>query len=292
MRLDEAVKTLHAAGYELVESVYGNYRKMWHLLAKELKDYKKQQEADDENWYDREYSDNIKDFIAFESEHSDSFTFSDNILNYIPLDRMKELAAQCGYLVNKPKENAVVWVTMDKYEPTWHARGEHLFEIDHDTGLRIAWHVSPIGNLDTKGIRVRSRPTDKDFDIYFDRIYLMINTDDIKDAAEMVEGEKENPTNHTYLYKILLPRNFKVFPDPTTKEGVFVTNNIPPKYVTKLTHDEAVQVSGCDFFDYEWDDKWLTAYHIVNKQIEKNKKNLEALKHASELTQTADGIKL
>ena len=60
----------------------------------------------------------------------------------------------------------------------------------------------------------------------------MLDENDVDHAHEMVGGEHD--ADERYVYRVLIPNGYKVYPDPTTLDGVFITNNIPPKFITKV----------------------------------------------------------
>ena len=63
----------------------------------------------------------------------------------------------------------------------------------------------------------------------------MMDENDVNHAHEMVGGEHD--AAERYVYRVLIPDGYKVYPDPTTLDGVFITNNIPPKFITKVEED-------------------------------------------------------
>ena len=199
---------------QLNESLYGNRKKLYHMIDRELEKF-------DLSSYD------------FEDSSSDMGEYiiilRRSIYRYIKKERLAQIAKACGYLASWHK--ADVWLTPENFSD-----GDSLtkdnFNIDEETGLRVAWHVSPVKDLDKKGIRCKSREKDPEFDIYHGRIYLMMDENDVKHAHEMVGGEHD--ADERYVYRVLIPDGYKVYPDPTTLDGVFITNNIPPKFITKV----------------------------------------------------------
>lgn len=199
---------------QLNESLYGNRKKLYHMIDRELEKF-------DLSSYDFEdSSSNMGEYIII---------LRRSIYRYIKKERLAQIAKACGYLASWHK--ADVWLTPENFSD-----GDSLtkdnFSIDEETGLRVAWHVSPVKDLDKKGIRCKSREKDPEFDIYHGRIYLMMDENDVNHAHEMVGGEHD--ADERYVYRVLIPDGYKVYPDPTTLDGVFITNNIPPKFITKV----------------------------------------------------------
>ena len=202
----------------LNESLYGNRKKLYHMIDRELEKF-------DLSSYDFEdSSSNMGEYIII---------FRRSIYRYIKKERLAQIAKACGYLASWHK--ADVWLTPENFSfndsPT-----KDNFSIDEETGLRVAWHVSPVKDLDKKGIRCKSREKDPEFDIYHGRIYLMLDENDVNHAHEMVGGEHD--ADKRYVYRVLIPDGYKVYPDPTTLDGVFITNNIPPKFITKVEEED------------------------------------------------------
>ena len=199
---------------QLNESLYGNRKKLYHMIDRELEKF-------DLSSYD--FEDSSSDM----GEHI--IILRRSIYRYIKKERLAQIAESCGYLASWHK--ADVWLTPENFSD-----GDSLtkdnFSIDEETGLRVAWHVSPVKDLDKKGIRCKSREKDPKFDIYHGRIYLMMDENDVNHAHEMVGGEHD--AAERYVYRVLIPDGYKVYPDPTTLDGVFITNNIPPKFITKV----------------------------------------------------------
>ena len=202
---------------QLNESLYGNRKKLYHMIDHELEKF-------DLSSYD--FEDSSSDM----GEHI--IILRRSIYRYIKKERLAQIAESCGYLASWHK--ADVWLTPENF-----SEGDSLtkdnFSIDEETGLRVAWHVSPVKDLDKKGIRCKSREKDPKFDIYHGRIYLMMDENDVNHAHEMVGGEHD--AAERYVYRVLIPDGYKVYPDPTTLDGVFITNNIPPKFITKVEED-------------------------------------------------------
>ena len=199
---------------QLNESLYGNRKKLYHMIDRELEKF-------DLSSYD------FEDSSCDMGEHI--IILRRSIYRYIKKERLAQIAESCGYLASWHK--ADVWLTPENFSD-----GDSLtkdnFSIDEETGLRVAWHVSPVKDLDKKGIRCKSREKDPKFDIYHGRIYLMMDENDVNHAHEMVGGEHD--AAERYVYRVLIPDGYKVYPDPTTLDGVFITNNIPPKFITKV----------------------------------------------------------
>ena len=203
---------------QLNESLYGNRKKLYHMIDHELEKF-------DLSSYD------------FEDSSSDMGEYiiilRRSIYRYIKKERLAQIAKSCGYLASWHK--ADVWLTPENFSEGDSLTKDNL-NIDEETGLRVAWHVSPVKDLDKKGIRCKSREKDPEFDIYRGRIYLMISEEDVNHAHEMVGGEHD--ADKRYVYRVLIPDGYKVYPDPTTLDGVFITNNIPPKFITKVEEED------------------------------------------------------
>ena len=202
---------------QLNESLYGNRKKLYHMIDHELEKF------DLSSYSFEDSSSDMGEYIII---------FRRSIYRYIKKDRLAQIAKACGYLASWHK--ADVWLTPENFSD-----GDSLtkdnFSIDEETGLRVAWHVSPVKDLDKKGIRCKSREKDPEFDIYRGRIYLMLSEEDVNHAHEMVGGEHD--ADKRYVYRVLIPDGYKVYPDPTTLDGVFIINNIPPKFITKVEED-------------------------------------------------------
>lgn len=255
--LDNQTFTEYAKG-SLVESLYGNRYKFYRMIDRELEPADKSSEDFEDP------SSNMGDDIII---------FRRSIYRYIKKERLAEICAACGFLASFHKSD--VWITPENFSPEDSLHDDN-FVIDDKSGLRVAWHVSPIGDLDVKGIRCRSREKDPDFDIYHGRIYVMFDEDAIEHANTMVSNEHEN--SHTYLYKILIPKGYKLYPDPTTLDGAFLVNNIPPQFITKVQHEN---------FDYEWREEWRPKKK-KKKEEDPIKKLIKKAKNLKEF----DGIKL
>ena len=203
---------------QLNESLYGNSKKLYHMIDRELEKF-------DLSSYD------------FEDSSSDMGKYiiilRRSIYRYIKKERLAQIAKACGYLASWHK--ADVWLTPENFSFDDSLTKDN-FTIDKETGLRVAWHVSPVKDLDKKGIRCKSREKDPEFDIYHGRIYLMLSEEDVDHAHEMVGGEHD--AAERYVYRVLIPDGYKVYPDPTTLDGVFITNNIPPKFITKVEKED------------------------------------------------------
>ena len=203
---------------QLNESLYGNRKKLYHMIDHELEKF-------DLSSYDFEdSSSDMGEYIII---------FRRSIYRYIKKERLAQIAKACGYLASWHK--ADVWLTPENFSFDDSLTKDN-FNIDEETGLRVAWHVSPVKDLDKKGIRCKSREKDPEFDIYRGRIYLMISEEDVNHAHEMVGGEHD--VDERYVYRVLIPDGYKVYPDPTTLDGVFITNNIPPKFITKVEEED------------------------------------------------------
>ena len=202
---------------QLNESLYGNRKKLYHMIDHELEKF-------DLSSYDFEdSSSDMGEYIII---------FRRSIYRYIKKERLAQIAKSCGYLASWHK--ADVWLTPENFSFDDSLTKDN-FNIDEETGLRVAWHVSSVKDLDKKGIRCKSREKDPEFDIYRGRIYLMLSEEDVNHAHEMVGGEHD--ADKRYVYRVLIPDGYKVYPDPTTLDGVFITNNIPPKFITKVEED-------------------------------------------------------
>lgn len=255
--LDNQTFTEYAKG-SLVESLYGNRYKFYRMIDRELEPADKSSE----------------DFEVPSSNMGDDIIiFRRSIYRYIKKERLAEICAACGFLASFHKSD--VWITPENFSPEDSLHDDN-FVIDDKSGLRVAWHVSPIGDLDVKGIRCRSREKDPDFDIYHGRIYVMFDEDAIEHANTMVSNEHESC--HTYLYKILIPKGYKLYPDPTTLDGAFLVNNIPPQFITKVEDEN---------FDYEWKEEWRPKKK-KKKEEDRIKKLIRKAKNLKEF----NGIKL
>ena len=202
----------------LNESLYGNPKKLYHMIDRELEKF-------DLSSYDFEdSSSNMGEYIII---------LRRSIYRYIKKERLAQIAKACGYLASWHK--ADVWLPPENFSFNDSLTKDN-FSIDEETGLRVAWHVSPVKDLDKKGIRCKSREKDPEFDIYHGRIYLMLDENDVDHAHEMVGGEHD--ADKRYVYRVLIPDGYKVYPDPTTLDGVFITNNIPPKFITKVEEED------------------------------------------------------
>ena len=202
---------------QLNESLYGNRKKLYHMIDHELEKF------DLSSYSFEDSSSDMGEYIII---------FRRSIYRYIKKERLAQIAKACGYLASWHK--ADVWLTPENFSFDDSLTKDN-FNIDEETGLRVAWHVSPVKDLDKKGIRCKSREKDPEFDIYRGRIYLMISEEDVNHAHEMVGGEHD--VDERYVYRVLIPDGYKVYPDPTTLDGVFITNNIPPKFITKVEED-------------------------------------------------------
>lgn len=203
---------------QLNESLYGNRKKLYRMLDYELEKFDSSSEAFEDPSF---------------SMGDDIIILRRSIYRYIKKERLAQIAKSCGYLASWHK--ADVWLTPENYSDDDSLTKDN-FNIDEETGLRVAWHVSPVKDLDKKGIRCKSREKDPEFDIYHGRIYLMFREEDVNHAHEMVGGEHD--VDERYVYRVLIPDGYKVYPDPTTLDGVFITNNIPPKFITKVEEEE------------------------------------------------------
>lgn len=202
---------------QLNESLYGNRKKLYHMIDHELEKF------DLSSYSFEDSSSDMGEYIII---------FRRSIYRYIKKERLAQIAKSCGYLASWHK--ADVWLTPENFSFDDSLTKDN-FNIDEETGLRVAWHVSPVKDLDKKGIRCKSREKDPEFDIYRGRIYLMLDENDVDHAHEMVGGEHD--ADERYVYRVLIPDGYKVYPDPTTMDGVFITNNIPPKFITKVEED-------------------------------------------------------
>ena len=103
------------------------------------------------------------------------------------------------------------------------------------------YHCSEAPNLDKSGIRLRSRLVDNDFDVYEDRAYLapVALAGDVHELIEMVASEHNCDESDVYVYKVTLPKGYEVYQDPTKTNAVYVTNEIPAKYITKICSRKA-----------------------------------------------------
>lgn len=103
-------------------------------------------------------------------------------------------------------------------------------------GAQEYYHCSLAKDLDKSGLRLKSRKVDNDYDVYDDRIYLVpvALAGDPNEIIDMVASEHNCDKSEVYVYKVTLPKGYEVYQDPTKREAVYVTNAIPPKYITKI----------------------------------------------------------
>jgi hypothetical protein len=103
-------------------------------------------------------------------------------------------------------------------------------------GNQEYYHCSLATNLDKSGIRLKSRKVDNDYDVYEDRIYLapVALFGNPQELIDMVASEHNCDKSEICVYKVTLPKGYEVYQDPTKREAVYVTNAIPPKYITKI----------------------------------------------------------
>lgn len=103
-------------------------------------------------------------------------------------------------------------------------------------GNQEYYHCSLAANLDKSGIRLKSRKVDNDYDVYEDRIYLapVALFGNPQELIDMVASEHNCDKSEICVYKVTLPKGYEVYQDPTKREAVYVTNAIPPKYITKI----------------------------------------------------------
>jgi len=103
-------------------------------------------------------------------------------------------------------------------------------------GNQEYYHCSLAKDLDKKGLRLKSRKVDNDYDVYEDRIYLapVALFGNPQELIDMVASEHNCDKSEICVYKVTLPKGYEVYQDPTKREAVYVTNAIPPKYITKI----------------------------------------------------------
>lgn len=142
---------------------------------------------------------------------------------------------KCGYQASFHKK--VSWDTDNKIWVT------PILDDDLVREDETYFHVSTKNNLHVTGIRLKSRDKCNSFDIYKDRIYLGYYyprrndmTDRILDIVDTVRAEHNR--NRVYVYGITLPPNVKVYQDPTTYDGTYVIQSIPPKWIKKIDPTE------------------------------------------------------
>lgn len=156
----------------------------------------------------------------------------------IIFEEIKEIAENCGYYANAhymdKSDNIIdVWITpkVDRFSVKQNFFGDQVF-----------YHCSPRYNsrgdeidLSKSGLRIRSRMTDPDYDIYEGRIYLSRkNSSDIEKIVEMVMCEHHLKYTEICLYAVKVPEGYEIYQDPTVEDAIYVTNNIPAKYIKKL----------------------------------------------------------
>ena len=86
--------------------------------------------------------------------------------------------------------------------------------------------------VDTCGYQMSVHSTRNGNDIWI----TPVNTEkipfhDIEYAASMVSNEHKNKSGTVYVYKILVPNGYEIYPDPTSPAAVYLTNNVPPQNV-------------------------------------------------------------
>lgn len=286
MNLSESLKILAENGY-IAESVWANDKKLKLIIGKKLLPAKDDPEYDP----DYDYLSMFDEYLArTSSTYEDTYIFSKDVLEKIPADEFKKICQTCGFNVSihEPKDrwdDDEIWVTPNTYHPDERV-DDDSFEIDRKTGLRILYHLSHIGDLDEKGIRCRSREKDNDFDVYDGRIYCIFDYNDIDRAYSMVTNEHDEDDEHIYCYRVLVPKGYEIYRDPTTEEGVYLTNNVPAKYVTKK-YDP----------DYGFKKKWKTEWRNKGKykkpdHFAEEEQRLKELVAASKNKTEVNGIKI
>lgn len=214
MELVEALETLKSADL-IAESLTANRRKFYVMIDKLLEPF------ETDSYYYEEPNDAMGE---------DAIVLKRSILKKISKEQLQHIVDVCGYQmsVHAPKNGNDIWITP--------VNGDELHDDNfvYEDGYRILFHVSPVKDLDKKGIRCKSRPTDKEFDVYHGRIYCMMTDDDVDHARSMVTAEHNKHKAHLYTYKIKVPKGYEIYPDPTTPDGVYLTNNIPPQFIERI----------------------------------------------------------
>ena len=200
--------------YRINESLYANANKLFRMLSRTLGD------------------EDLSKYIAKDKNAPDELILiRTSILEKITEVELKKICGASGFYYSihygksgKPLPFDPIYVTpKTQREPLHIGRQEY-------------YHASPCKTLDITGIRLRSRKVDNEFDIYYDRIYLLPCAL-IKDTDEliiMVADEHNLDPKDIALYKVILPDNYEVYQDPTKRNAVYITNFLPAKYITKV----------------------------------------------------------
>lgn len=214
MNIHEAQQILHKNGF-ILESLTANRRKFYVMIDKLLAKY-------DKDSYDYEEPN--------DRMGEDAIVLKATILRKIKKEELKDIVNKCGYQmsIHSPKNGNDIWITPVNTEDL------HDDNFIMENGYRVLYHVSHVPDLDKKGLRCKSRIKDSNFDVYEGRIYCMMTEDDVEHARTMVTDEHNKHKDVLYTYKILVPKGYKIYPDPTTPDGVYLTNNVPPKFIEKI----------------------------------------------------------
>ena len=200
--------------YRLNESLYANPRKLFKMLTRALGE------------------DVMSKYIVHDKlAPEELILIRTSILEQITETELKMICDASGFYYSihygkngKPLPFDPIYVTPKTQKEPLHI------------GRQEYYHASPCKTLDISGIRLRSREVDNDFDIYYDRIYLipcaLIN--DTDELIIMVADEHNLDPKDIALYKVTLPDNYEVYQDPTKKNAVYITNFLPAKYITKV----------------------------------------------------------
>jgi hypothetical protein len=213
MNLYEAQQILNENGF-IVESLKANRRKFYVMIDNLLKKFDK--DSDD---YE-EPNDAMND---------DAIILNRSILRKITKDELQKIVDTCGYQmsVHSTRNGNDIWITPVNTEKI----PFNNKYIKKSKGHRVLYHCSHVQGLEETGIRCKSRLKDKEYDVYKDRIYCVSSEHDIEYAASMVSNEHKNKSGTVYVYKILVPNGYEIYPDPTSPAAVYLTNNVPPQNV-------------------------------------------------------------
>ena len=200
--------------YRINESLYASPNKLFRMLSRALGD------------------EDISNYIVKDKNAPDELIFiRTSILQKITKIELEKICDACGFYYSihynkygKPLPFDPIYITPKTQKEPLHI------------GRQEYYHASPCKTLDISGIRLRSRAVDNEFDIYYDRIYLvpcaLIN--DTDELISMVADEHGLNPEDIALYKVILPDNYEVYQDPTKRNAVYITNFLPAKYVTKV----------------------------------------------------------
>lgn len=154
------------------------------------------------------------------------------ILQEIEDDELKDICRQAGFYcsIHYTNEGTPMMI-----EPIFVTPINQKNKLDLGKN-QVYLHCSLCGTLDKSGIRCRSRKVDNEFDVYEDRIYLIpaALVSNYGDLVRMVSYEHQCSVRELSLYEITLPVGYEIYQDPTKNDAVYVTNNIPAKFIKKI----------------------------------------------------------